>query len=298
MIKRLLAPCFILLSSVSMTAQSTHFEIQGHRGSRGLMPENTIEAFKKAIDEGVETLELDVVISKDKQVVVSHDPFFLPSISTSPIGEEITEATRGNIYLLTYKEIKKFDVGLKGNPLFPDQKKLKAIKPLLKTMIKSAESYAKKKGVTPLKYNIEIKSLPEEYRKSQPEVSEFSDLVHDVIFKYLPSERVTIQSFDFTVLKHWYVKIHIGEYENVALSVLIEPSEDNDVQKNLDKLGFKPNIWSPSFLQLNKEKVEELHYLGIRVIPWTVNEITDMQAVKDMGCDGLITDYPDRAKIL
>ncbi|MFT5885919.1 MAG: glycerophosphoryl diester phosphodiesterase [Arcticibacterium sp.] len=281
-----------------MTAQIKHFDVQGHRGSRGLMPENTIEAFKRAIDEGVETLELDVVISKDKKVVVSHDPYFEPSISTSPTGEEITEATRGNLYLLDYKEIRKFDVGLRGNPNFPNQRKMKAKKPLLKTMIKSAERYAKSKGVAPLKYNIEIKSLLEEYRKSQPEVSEFSDLVHDIIFQYLPAERVTIQSFDFTVLKHWYVKIHIGEYENVALSALIEPRGDNDVQKSLDKLGFKPNIWSPYFLQLNSERVKELHYLGIRVIPWTVNEITDMQAVKDMGCDGLITDYPDRAKNL
>jgi len=281
-----------------MTAQIKHFDVQGHRGSRGLMPENTIEAFKRAIDEGVETLELDVVISKDKQVVVSHDPYFESSISTSPTGEEITEATRGNLYLLDYKEIKKNDVGLRGNPNFPNQRKMKAKKPLLKTMIKSAERYAKSKGVAPLKYSIEIKSLPEEYRKSQPEVSEFSDLVHDIIFQYLPAERVTIQSFDFTVLKHWYVKIHIGEYENVALSALIEPRGDNDVQKNLDKLGFKPNIWSPYFLQLNSERVKELHYLGIKVIPWTVNEITDMQTVKDMGCDGLITDYPDRAKNL
>ncbi len=281
-----------------MTAQTSHFEIQGHRGSRGLMPENTIEAFKRAIDEGVETLELDVVISKDRQVVVSHDPYFEPTISTSPSGVEITEATKGNLYLLDYSEIKKFDVGLRGNPNFPDQKKQKAKKPLLKNMIKSAERYAKSKGVPPLKYNIEIKSLREEYRISQPEVSEFSDLVHDIIFKYLPPERVTIQSFDFNVLKHWYVKIHIGEYENVSLSALIEPYEDNDIQKTLDKLGFKPNIWSPYFLQLDSEKVKELHYLGIRVIPWTVNDIKDIMAVREMGCDGLITDYPDRAKNL
>ena len=281
-----------------MTAQTSHFEIQGHRGSRGLMPENTIEAFKRAIDEGVETLELDVVISKDRQVVVSHDPYFEPTISTSPSGVEITEATKGNLYLLDYSEIKKFDVGLRGNPNFPDQKKQKAKKPLLKNMIKSAERYAKSKGVPPLKYNIEIKSLREEYRISQPEVSEFSDLVHDIIFKYLPPERVTIQSFDFNVLKHWYVKIHIGEYENVSLSALIEPYEDNDIQKTLDKLGFKPNIWSPYFLQLDSEKVKELHYLGIRVIPWTVNDIKDIMAVREVGCDGLITDYPDRAKNL
>ncbi|KPM50183.1 glycerophosphodiester phosphodiesterase family protein [Jiulongibacter sediminis] len=279
-------------------AQSTDFEIQGHRGSRGLMPENTIPAFIRAIDEGVQTLELDVVISKDKKVVVSHDPFFNPEISTGPDGIPLTEETQNNLYQLTYKEIKQFDVGLRGNPNFPEQQKMAVHKPLLKKMIKKAEKYAKKKGVAPLNYNIELKSLPEEYNKSQPEVDEFSDLVHDVIFQLIPSERVTIQSFDFNVLRYWFSRIQAGEYEKPALSALIEPYDDNDIDLNLNKLGFKPDVWSPYFLHLNEEKVEKLHQLGIKVIPWTVNKIKDMKSVKAIGCDGLITDYPNRARNL
>ncbi len=279
-------------------AQSTDFEIQGHRGSRGLMPENTIPAFIRAIDEGVQTLELDVVISKDKKVVVSHDPFFNPEISTGPDGTPLTEETQNNLYQLTYKEIKKFDVGLRGNPNFPEQQKMEVYKPLLKKMIKKAEKYAKKKCVAPLNYNIELKSLPEEYNKSQPEVDEFSDLVHDVIFQLIPAERVTIQSFDFNVLRYWFSRIQAGEYEKPSLSALIEPYDDNDIDLNLNKLGFKPDVWSPYFLHLNEEKVEKLHQLGIKVIPWTVNKIEDMKNVKAIGCDGLITDYPDRARNL
>ncbi len=295
MTKRVFSLVLISLFSAHCMAQKSSFEIQGHRGCRGLLPENTIEAFYKAIDLGVQTLELDVVISKDKQVVVSHDPFFNPDITTAPDGSYLTEETKNNLYHLDYKSIKKYDVGLRGNPNYPQQVKQKAIKPLLSKMLKATEKYAKSKGVNPLKYNIEIKSLPEEYNISQPEVGEFSDLVHDAIFSVVPVERVTIQSFDFNVLKYWYTRINAGEYQEAELVALIEPFDNNDIDYNLKKLGFKPAIWSPYFAKLTKEDVAKLHNLGIKVIPWTVNEVVDMEAVKEMGCDGLITDYPDRA---
>ncbi|MGR3810037.1 glycerophosphodiester phosphodiesterase family protein [Jiulongibacter sp. NS-SX5] len=296
--KRVLFTLLSIFSSISVMAQKTDFEIQGHRGCRGLMPENTIEAFKKAIDLGVHTLELDVVISKDKKVVVSHEPYFNPDISTDPDGIYVSKETQNNLYELEYKEIKKYDVGLRGNPNFPEQQKMKAYKPLLSKMLKEAEKYARKKGVSPPNYNIELKSLSEEYNKSQPEVAEFSDLAHDVIFSEIPAERVTIQSFDYNVLKHWFMRIQAGEYQKPQLSVLIEPFEDNDIDVNLNKLGFTPEVWSPYFIHLDEEKVQKLHALGIQVIPWTVNEIEDMKKVKEMGCDGLITDYPNRVKNL
>ncbi len=272
------------------------FEIEGHRGARGLVPENTIPAFKKAIDLGVQVLELDVVISKDKKVVVSHDTYFNPDISTDPNGVPVTKETQGNLYLLDYDEIKKYDVGSRGHKGFPEQEKMKAYKPLLKDMIKEIEKYTKQKGVPPVKYNIEIKSSPKEIGKSQPEIAEFSDLVYNVIVKSLPLERVNMQSFDYNVLKHWYAQMQAGKYKKIAMAVLIEPVANNDVQVNLDKLGFKPDIWSPYYTQATPERVKQLHELGIRVIPWTVNKREDMEKVKAAGCDGVITDYPDRAK--
>jgi glycerophosphoryl diester phosphodiesterase len=286
----------LLLFPALIFAQKMNFEIQGHRGCRGLMPENTIPAFKKAIDLGVHTLELDVVISKDKKVVVSHDPFFNPDCTTDPKGNLITKATIGNLYLLDYKEIKKYDVGSRGNKGFPEQEKLSTYKPLLEEMIRESEKYAKAKGVKPLKYNIEIKSEEKEYGISQPNVEEFSDLVYKIIIKQLPPERVTLQSFDYNVLKFWHKQIQAGKYKNIALSTLIEPMDNNDVQTNLDKLGFKPEIWSPYFVQATVARVKQLHDLGIKVIPWTVNKREEMEKVKGAGCDGLITDYPDRAK--
>lgn len=272
------------------------FEIQGHRGCRGLMPENTIPAFKKAIDLGVHTLELDLIISKDKKVVVSHDPFFNPNCTTDPTGKFISKENQGNLYKLSYEEIKKYDVGLRGNKDYPEQQKMAVYKPLLEDMIRESEKYAKAKGVKPLKYNIEIKSEEKEYDISQPKVEEFSDLVYQIIIKQLPPERVTLQSFDYNVLKFWHQQIEQKKYKSIALSALIEPMNNNEVRFNLDKLGFKPQIWSPYFVQATEKRVKELHELGIKIIPWTVNKQEDMEKVKALGCDGLITDYPDRAK--
>lgn len=288
----------LIIFTFESMAQLPNFEIQGHRGCRGLMPENTLPAFLRAIDEGVETLELDVVISKDKKVVVSHDPFFHAMISTSPSGKEITPQTQGNLYELSYRQIKKYDVGSRGHASFPEQQKMAVAKPLLSVVLKETEKYAKKKGIKPLKFNIELKSLEEEYGKSQPDVETFSKLVCDVVFKQISAERVTLQSFDFAVLKHLNAGIQEKIYPKMTLSVLIEPEDDNDITRNLEKLGFVPEIWSPYYKMLTPEMVKDLHGRGIKVIPWTVNLLEDMKKVKEIGCDGLITDYPDRAKQL
>lgn len=284
----------VIFYSSSM-AQHPVFEIQGHRGCRGLLPENTLPAFLRAIDEGVHTIELDVVISKDKKVVVSHEPSFNFEISSYPSGKPVEEGKEGNLYTLSYKQIKKYDVGLRGNPRFPEQQKMAVHKPLLADVIKSVDAYTLKKGLPLVKYNIEIKSWPDDYGITQPAVPAFSALVYDIL-KHLPAERICVQSFDFNVLKYWNFQIENGAFKKVTLSVLIEPEEENDVQHNLKKLGFMPDVWSPYFETLTPERLTELHQLGIRVIPWTVNKIEDMQRIKALGCDGLITDYPNKIK--
>ena len=286
----------LLLFPILTFAQTMTFEIEGHRGARGLVPENTIESFKKAIDLGAHFIELDVVISKDKKVVVSHDTYFNPEISTDPKGEPVTKETQGNLYLMDYKEIRKYDVGSRGNKGFPEQEKMKTYKPLFKDMIREIEKYTKQKGLPPVKYNVEIKSSEKEIGKTQPDYPEFSDLVYNIIVKELPLERVKVQSFDYNMLKYWHKQMEAGKYKRMDLAVLVDSRANNDVQVNLDKLGFKPNIWSPFYTHINAERVKQLHDLGIRVIPWTVNKREEMEKVKEAGCDGVITDYPDRAK--
>ena len=137
----------------------TDIDVQGHRGCRGLRPENTITAFKKAVDIGVNTLELDVVVNKYNDVIVSHEPFFNHEIATGPNGEEINEKNEKefNLYLMTLEEIQSFDVGLKLHPRFKNQKKVGVKKPTLREMVIVIEAYIKDLDYEPIFYNIEIK---------------------------------------------------------------------------------------------------------------------------------------------
>jgi glycerophosphoryl diester phosphodiesterase len=273
-------------------AQKAIFNWQGHRGCRGLMPENTIPAFLKALDLGVNTLELDVVISKDHQVVVSHDPYFHPDFSIDPSGRPVPKRPKINLYELTYDQIKGYDVGSNGNPAFPEQQKVKACKPLLSELIQVVETYRKDKNIPLFWYNIEVKSEESEYDKSQPQPSVFSDLVYAEIIKSLPADRVILQSFDFSILKYWNEQIEAGLYQKVTLAALV--SNLKGIDRNLEKLGFIPEVYSPYFQLLTAEKVQILHARGMKVIPWTVNTTTEMRRIKNMGVDGIITDYPDR----
>lgn len=274
------------------------FDVQGHRGSRGLQPENTIPAFLTALDLGVTTLELDVVISKDKQVVVSHEPYINSAFSLKPDGSPVSkkEEKELNLYQMNYADIRQYDTGSNGNPAFPEQEKKKANKPLLSEVIDQAEAYRKAKNLPAFGYNIELKSEASEYDKSQPQPAPFSDLVVAVLKDRLTPDRITIQSFDFAILKHWKQQIGAGRYPEVSLAALVENMRSPE--KNLDDLGFKPTIYSPYFRLLSQDKIARLHEQGIRVIPWTVNQRDDMERLKKWGVDGIITDYPDRAKNL
>ncbi|OYU67430.1 MAG: glycerophosphodiester phosphodiesterase [Cytophagaceae bacterium BCCC1] len=276
-----------------MDAIPRQFEIQGHRGCRGLMPENTIAGFIKAIDLGVDTLELDVVVSKDRKLVVSHEPHFNPEISTAPNGKLLKSHQETNLFEMDYDEIKKYDVGQKGNPDFPEQYKFKSHKPLLSEVFQVVSDYQSTRNSRQVSYNIEIKSLADEYHKTQPAAEEFVDLLLLEIGNALNISKFTLQSFDFNVLR--YLDLRRENTRKYSISVLIEPEDNNEIDFNLEKLGFKPDIWSPNFRVLSHAKVEYLHSLGIKVIPWTVNTEAEMDKIYAYGCDGLITDYPNRA---
>ena len=119
------------------------FDKEGHRGCRGLMPENTIPAFIKAVDLNVTTLEMDAMITKDKKVIISHDPYFNHDITTKPDGSYLNPAEEKSytLYNMNYEDVLKYDVGMKPNPHFPQQQKLPAVKPLLSSVIDSVEAY-------------------------------------------------------------------------------------------------------------------------------------------------------------
>ncbi|GHM99617.1 glycerophosphoryl diester phosphodiesterase [Cytophagales bacterium WSM2-2] len=295
---------FIINNAVAQI-MTPKFDVQGHRGARGLMPENTIPAFMVALDSGVTTLEMDLTITKDKQVIVSHEPWMNADFCLDPSGNEIKgkDEKKFNIFQMSYEEVKSWDCGSKGNKKFEEQQKLKVSKPLLSDVIVAVENHIKNFTKYEVDYNIEIKSAKTGDGTFHPKPEEFSDLAHDLIDQYLPWDRVVIQSFDIRVLQYWHQK-----YPNVRLALLIDNLKES--RDNLHELGFFPDIYSPDFHLLDKNEIAHLHALNptrnikvkkighMRVIPWTVNNESDMKELKEMGVDGIITDYPNRAKKL
>ena len=269
------------------------FDCEGHRGCRGLMPENTIPAMLHAIDLNVTTLEMDTHITKNSQVVISHDPWFNPDITTKPDGSYIDSAeSKYILYQMTYESIKQFDVGMKQYDKFPQQKKLHVSKPLLSELIDSVEAYCKQKHKL-IYYNIEIKSAPEGDNIYHPKPAAFTDMVIQILNQKKITRRVIIQSFDNRSLQ--YLHQH---YPSIKTSLLIDEDDNRSLQQQLDALGFVPSIYSPHYSLVTQNLLQNCHHQHCKVIPWTVNDLAEMKKLKSMGVDGLISDYPNLYKQL
>jgi glycerophosphoryl diester phosphodiesterase len=264
------------------------FDIEGHRGCRGLLPENSIPAFIKALELGVNTLEMDVVITRDKQVLVSHDPFLSHEFCIGPDGSNITEAEERNfnLYKMSYEEIKKCECGLKPHPRFPHQKKISVYKPLLKEVVNTIESLIEERGYKEIQYNIEIKSTQEGDHIYHPGTEEFSDLLMEVLNEKSIAHRTIVQSFDVRALKYLNTR-----YPEQVVSYLIE--NNLPPEENLNVLGFTPDVYSPEYLLVNEHLIALARKLKMKIIPWTINDLDTILKLKRDGVDGIITDYPD-----
>lgn len=278
---------------LDISADAKRFDWQGHRGARGLLPENSIPAFLKAVDLGVSTLELDVVVSKDQQLIISHEPFFSHIICLDQQGQAIDSAQELslNIYEYTAAEIQAFDCGSVGHPGFPEQQKMKVYKPTLEQAIQAVEKYIQENNRAPVNYNIETKSSPEGDDVYHPQPAKFAELLHNSLKSLGILERVFIQSFDIRTLQA-FKKLD----EGVPLVLLV--GNEESLADNIQRLGFTPSVYSPFYQRLTWNEIQEAHQLGMKVIPWTVNEIKDMRRLREMGVDGIISDYPDRFEIL
>ncbi|MCR4033879.1 MULTISPECIES: glycerophosphodiester phosphodiesterase family protein [Flavobacterium] len=272
----------------SQKAITSKIEVQGHRGDRGNFPENSIPAFISAVNKGVDVLELDVVISKDQKVVVSHEAFmssqYMSDFAGNPILKE-KEKTY-NLYEMTYDSIRKFDGGSRGNANFPNQQKQKTYKPLLSELIDTIEHYIAKNNLKTVRYNIEIKSEKADYGKKQPEPEVFTQMVMKIIKEKGIDGKINIQSFDPTILNVMHKK-----YPKTKLAYLVG---EGAIAKNLSLLDFKPEIYSPHYKLLNKASVDSLRILKMKIIPWTVNDETAINNMIQLQVDGIITDYPER----
>lgn len=283
----------LLILCMVMAAQQPEFDKQGHRGCRGLMPENTIPAMITAINLGVTTLEMDIVFTSDNKAVLSHEPYFNHIITTKPDGTYITEKEEKNfnIFKMPYSEVRKYDVGMKPNPRYPRQVKVKTTKPLLEDAIDSVESYTKQKKLPAIFYNIETKSKSSTDNIYHPAPAKFVDMLMEVIEKKNITDRVVIQSFDIRTLQHLRKK-----YPKVQTSLLVERFDKFSARKKVEVLGFTPNVLSPEYTMVSSSLIEYAHANGMKIIPWTVNEKSVINRLKEMKVDGIITDYPDLFK--
>jgi glycerophosphoryl diester phosphodiesterase len=286
---------FVVMCCLSITAAKAQqkLDVQAHRGGRGIMPENSIAAMLHAIDLGVRTLELDCVISQDKQVVVSHDLYMSADFMLKPDGAAISKEEEKSLllYQMPYELIKSYDGGMKVNAAFPKQQKIKTVKPLLSVLIDSVESYVKIHKLKPVFYNIEIKSSADGDDTAHPGPEVFSKLVMDVLKGKGVTKRVIIQSFDTRPL----VVLHHTDPKQ-KLSYLVANKDNFTV--NLSKLGFTPDTVSPYYLMVDAAFVKDAHQLKVKVLPWTVNDEPSLKKMAELNVDGIISDYPDLAVAL
>jgi glycerophosphoryl diester phosphodiesterase len=233
------------------------------------------------------------VITKDRQVVLSHEPYFNNEISLTPEGKEITlkDQKKYNIFQMDYEQVKKFDVGSKVNRRFPGQQKFKAYKPLLSEVIDSVEAYVKEKKLKKPNYIIETSLIRNGDVDFQPEASEFVELIMDVVKDKRISKRVIIQSLDIRTLQYLHQK-----YPKIKTSLMIDEKEE--FENNIKTLGFTPTVYSPYYVLVGKGLVERCHEMGVKIIPWTVNSSKQIKYLRDLGVDGVVTDYPNLNSIL
>ncbi len=283
MAKLLIAFSLFLLGCQSLGFIDKKYEIdvQGHRGARSVRPENTIPAFKEALEAGVDTIELDLAVTKDNVVVSSHDLLISPVICTGPKGQKLTSGVA--IRALSLKELKKYDCGRLKNPRFPKQIPVPNTRiPTLDEIFKFV-STSGIVGSEKVMFNIETKIVPAKPELT-PTPKQYIDLIMKVVKKYKVESRVVIQSFDHRTLR--YVK---KKYPEIKTSALIAGSLPNLVLLAKD---LKAEYISPYFMFINKEVVKELQANNIKVVPWTINKKEDWKMMLDFGVDGIITDDP------
>jgi glycerophosphoryl diester phosphodiesterase len=262
------------------------FHTQGHRGVRGLMPENTIEGCIEAVRLGFDGLEIDVVCSDDGQIVVSHDPWMSSEFCSFPNGCDVIEANNKevNLYKMPYNLIRQFDCGSRGNVRFPQQKPLKTYKPTLTELIKAVYLFCDTNNYPKPFFNIEIKSHSYWYGKYVPMPLDFIKLLKDPL-SILPLDTYYISSFDPIFLKAF-------KKANPKTTLAFLTENHLSLKDNLKNLGFKPDIYSPYYRHLNDATIRLCKKMNIALIVWTVNDMSSINLLKNQGIRGVISDYP------
>ena len=286
----LCSACASLSSSPSQKQDFPAFSYEAHRGGRGLYPENSIGAMKMAIGlPKVTTLEMDCHISKDNKVVVFHDDYLNPKFIQYTDGKPLSgKDNKGTVYDYNYADLSRFDIGSKFYKDFPKQEKTPTAIPLLADLIDETEALAKKMRTAPMFYNIETKSTEGKDGIYHPDPRQFSDLLLQVVIDKGIAPRTVIQSFDKRTIQY----IH-RTYPQIKTSYLISGKNKKNVAQLVEELGYRPFIISPYYTLVTPTFVNDAHKAGIKVLPWTVNDKAEIEKLKKLGVDGIISDYPD-----
>jgi glycerophosphoryl diester phosphodiesterase len=291
-----------LILAFAACSPAMAFDLQAHRGGRGLAPENTLVAFDRALDLGVDTLELDVAVTSDDVVVISHELRLNPAFTRSADGQWLT-TVGPSIRSQTFEALSKFDVG-RLNPTsrygasFPRQVAADGEHiPTLSALLQRVRG----RNDSRVRLNIEIKSDPYRPELSPPPEQAVSLLLR-VLHEAGMESRVSIQSFDWRALA-----AARAQAADIPRSCLTSPTTVRDRAWTMgrDRADFDSvpamaadagcEIWSPEYSSLSAAEVDQAHRLHLAVLPWTVNRAADMRRLLAMGVDGFITDEPDTA---
>jgi len=274
----------VVLIGCNPSTETATFNIQGHRGARGLAPENSIDGFLLALNWGVETLEMDVVVTGDGQVVLSHEPYLSSAICATEGGQDDRSY---NIYKMTLQELQSYYCGSFPHADFPEQIPSAHVKPTLSTVIQAVQNYCDSTQRSLPDFNIEIKSKRSTDLMYHPGPAEFVQSVMTVVTEAGIAERTIIQSFDPRPLR-----LINGQYPEIRTAYLTARKSDAESYRSV--LGFAPHYLSPEYSILDTAVINAAHRDSVQVVPWTVNDLNEAQKLYKWGVDGLITDYPDR----
>lgn len=283
-----------LLASCSAPHRSKAVLVHAHRGGAAIYPENTIEAMLYAVDLGVDYLEFDLHVSKDSQVVVSHDAYFNSQKALTPSGDTIARDSDKlyRLWNMPYDSIRRYDIGSKANPHYPNRHNFVARLPLADALIDSVETHIRVCHLKPVQYNIEIKSWPTKDGIFTPDYKTFADLCMKELLSHHIGDRLLVQCFDTRTLNYLHQK-----YPTVRLSYLVDNDNQTSFSDYMSRLDFVPQVYSPHYSLVNTALVDSCRAYGMALAPWTVDSHKDIRRLAALGVDAIITNQPDSAII-